>query len=151
MLQKTLSILAVAVILLCSPAYTQQPVDAPEMQVTESQDGVDETRDGIVSLNFHDVDIKDVLRVLSYESNINIVAGPEVTGLVSIQLDSVPWKRALDVIVETYGYAYDQRENIITVTTVENLKKRREDAMLLSDQEALVTRAFVLNYPRPLM
>lgn len=141
-------------VLLCPCALAQQseeisPVAAAQQEKLPVSDPVkDEAKDGFVSLNFRDVDIKDVLRVLAYESAVNIVAGPEVTGLVSIQLDEVPWKRALDVVVETYGYAYDQRDNIITVTTVENLKKRREDAMLLSEQEALITRTFLLNYAK---
>lgn len=146
--------LMVIITLLCVPVYAQQVQTAespageqPRIQEEQESEG-GKTKDGIVSLNFRDVDIKDVLRVLAYESEVNIVAGPEVTGLVSIQLDNVPWKRALDVVVETYGYAYDQRDNIVTVTTVENLKKRREDAMLLSEQEPLMTRAFVLNYAK---
>jgi type IV pilus assembly protein PilQ len=104
--------------------------------------------DGMVSLDFRDADIKDVLRVLSYKSGVNIVAGPEVAGLVTIQLENVPWQRALDIVLQTYGYAYERRESIISVTTVENLKKRREDAVILSDQEPLVTKAFVLSFAK---
>lgn len=142
----------VVMMLFCSPVFAQPVETAPVPAVADEAavPVIDEepAQDGMVSLNFRDVDIKDVLRLLSYESEVNIVAGPEVAGLVTIQLDNVPWKRALDVVVDTYGYAYDQRDNIITVTTIENLKKRREDAMLLADQEPLVTQAFVLNYAK---
>ncbi len=105
-------------------------------------------QEGNVSLDFKDADIKNVLRILAYKSGVNIVAGPEVTGPVTIQLDNVPWQRALEVILSTYGYGYDQKGNIITVTTIEDLKKRREDARLLSDQEPLTTKTFVLNYAK---
>lgn len=104
--------------------------------------------DGTVSLDFREADIRNVLRILAYKSGVNIVAGPEVTGVVTIQLDHVPWQRALDVILSTYGYGYDQKDNIITVTTIENLKKRREDAQLLAEQEPLTTKTFVLNYAK---
>ena len=107
-----------------------------------------EVNDGGVSLDFRDADILNVLRILSYKSGVNIVTGPEVTGLVTIKLQDVPWEEALNVILQTYGYAYEQKGNIITVTTVENLKKRREDAMLLSEQEPLVTQTFILNYAK---
>src|SRR5437773_1545734 len=93
---------------------------------TPSQENISVTQEGRVSLDFRDADIQNVLRILSYKSGVNIVAGPEVTGLVTIQLRDVPWKQALDVILQTYGYGYDQRGNIITVTTIDNLKKRRE-------------------------
>ncbi|HSV43785.1 MAG TPA: type IV pilus secretin PilQ [Candidatus Bathyarchaeia archaeon] len=119
--------------------------EVPSQEELVKEEALD---DGMVSLDFRDADIQNVLRVLSYKSGVNIVAGPEVAGLVTIQLEKVPWQRALDVVLETYGYAYDRRGNIITVTTVENLKKRREDALVLAEQEPLVTRTFVLNYAK---
>ena len=48
---------------------------------------------------------------------VNIIAGPEVVGLVNIQLRDVPWQKALDVILSTYGYGYEQKGTIIMVTT----------------------------------
>jgi len=164
-MSKTSIIGVIAVVFFCTPIYAQQTGQAdqqvieeqgqepvPAGQVVEPQrqetTALNELAEGVVSLDFRDADIQDILRVLSYKSGVNIVAGPEVTGLVTIQLENVPWQRALDVVVQTYGYAYDRRDNIITVTTVENLKKRREDEMVLSEQEPLVTRAFVLNYAK---
>ena len=47
----------------------------------------------------------------------------------------VPWKQALDVVLQTYGYAYEQKGNIVSVTTIEGLKKRREDALILQEQD----------------
>lgn len=105
-----------------------------------------DTHESNVSLDFRDADIANVLKILSYKSGVNIVVGPEVTGLVTIQLNDVPWKQALEVVLETYGYAYEQKGNIITVTTVENLKLRRENAIILAEQEPVKTRTFTLNF-----
>jgi len=121
----------------------QTPADG-----TSSVENVAVSETGNVSIDFRDADIQNVLRILSYKSGVNIVAGPEVTGLVTIKLKDVPWKRALEVILETYGYGYEMRGNIITVTTIEGLKKRREDSTLLAEQEPLVTRTFVLNFAK---
>src|SRR3989344_840457 len=107
-----------------------------------------DTHEGNVSLDFRDADISNVLKILSYKSGVNIVVGPEVTGLVTIQLNDVPWKQALEIVLETYGYAYEQKGNIITVTTVENLKQRRENAILLAEQEPVETETFTLNFGR---
>lgn len=126
--------------------FAQQQGKAPSAPVP--QENISVTQEGRVSLDFRDADIQNVLRILSYKSGVNIVAGPEVTGLVTIQLRDVPWKQALDVILQTYGYGYDQRGNIITVTTIDNLKKRREDAQMLSEQELLLTKTFPLNYAK---
>ena len=107
-----------------------------------------DTHESNVSLDFRDADIANVLKILSYKSGVNIVVGPEVTGLVTIQLNDVPWKQALEVVLETYGYAYEQKGNIITVTTVENLKLRRENAIILAEQEPVETKTFTLNFGR---
>lgn len=113
-----------------------------------AQEAISTPKPGNVTLDFREADIRNVLRILSYKSEVNIVPSPEVAGLVTIQLTDVPWERALSVILETYGYGYDRKDNIIVVTTIENLKKRREDAQLLAEQEPLTTRTFILNFAK---
>jgi type IV pilus assembly protein PilQ len=93
--------------------------------------------DDTISLDFKDADIVSVLRVLSMKSNVNIVTGPEVKGLVTVRLDNVPWDRALDVILRTYNYVFERDGNIIRVTTRENMKL-----------EPVETKTFVLNYSK---
>ena len=101
---------------------------------------------GLVSLNFQDADIRNVLKVLAFKSGVNIVAAPDVTGVVNIELKDVPWQKALDVILSTYGYGFDRKGNIITVMTVENLKKYREDSLSMESQESLVSKTFSLSF-----
>jgi type IV pilus assembly protein PilQ len=103
---------------------------------------------GNVTLDFREADIKNVLKVLAYKSGVNIISGPEVVGLVNIQLKNVPWQKALDVILSTYGYSYEQKGVVIMVTTIENLKKRRDDAKVLAEQEPLSTETFLLNFSK---
>lgn len=90
-----------------------------------------------ITLDFKEADINTVLRVLSLKSKMNIVAGPEVQGNVTIRLENVPWEQALTVVLRTYGYVYERDANIIRVTTRENLAA-----------EPLVTQTFVLNYTK---
>ncbi len=103
---------------------------------------------GLVSLNFQDADIRNVLKVLAFKSGVNIVAAPEVTGVVNIELKNVPWQKALDVILSTYGYGFDRKGNIITVMSVENLKKYREDSAALQNQEPLIYKTFSLSFAK---
>lgn len=103
---------------------------------------------GLVSLNFQDVDIRNVLKVLAYKSGSNVVTTPEVTGTVTIQLNDVPWQKALDVILSTYGYGYERQGNIITVMPIDSLKKHRENAQALQEQEPLMTKTYLLSYAK---
>ncbi len=38
-----------------------------------------------------DADIQNVLRIISFKSGVNIVAGKDVVGTVTIRLVDVPW------------------------------------------------------------
>jgi type IV pilus assembly protein PilQ len=88
-----------------------------------------------ISMDFKDADIKDVLRIISDKSEMNIIAGGEVQGVVTMKLENVPWDKALNIILKTQGYVYEQDGNIIRVTTRENLS-----------MEDLETTLFSLNY-----
>ena len=125
---------------------TVQAQNAAEQANVEKSISI--TGEGDVSLDFRDVDIKSVLKVLSLKSGVNIVVSPEVSGVVTIQLNNVPWRQALSVIVQTYGYAYEQQGSIVVVSTIDDLKKRREDVAVLSEQESLATRTHSLNFAK---
>lgn len=142
-LQRILSI-GMCLTLLLNPLVFAQPtppVEAPAVDKTV-------VKDGLVSLDFQEADIRNVLKVLAFKTGINIVPGPEVTGIVTIQLKDVPWQKALDVILSTYGFGFEQKDNIIKVMSIENLKKYREDKAALEGQEPLVTQTFILNFAK---
>jgi type IV pilus secretin PilQ/predicted competence protein len=92
---------------------------------------------GNVTIDFKDADIQNVIRILSYKSGVNIIAGKDVSGLVTIRLVDVPWEKALDVILKTYGYAYERDGNIVRIATLENLRK-----------EELTVKVYQLNYSK---
>ena len=50
-----------------------------------------------ISLDFKDIEMADVLRLIAEVSDLNVIAGDEVTGRVTIRLVDVPWDQALDV------------------------------------------------------
>jgi len=128
---KTFPVLNAAVILamLAFPEIVSAQVPQTPAPVEESTQ--------TVTLDFKDADINTVLRVMSLKSGVNIVAGPEVQGTVSIRLEDVPWRKALDVVLRTYGYVYEKDGNIIRVTTRDNLAA-----------EPVVTKTFILNYSK---
>lgn len=92
-----------------------------------------------VTLDFKDAEIKNVLKIISLKSGVNIVAAPDVIGTVTIRLEDVPWERALDVILKTYGYAYEKQSNVILVTKAENISK-------IQAEEPLQTEIFNLKF-----
>lgn len=121
---------------LTSPLEAQE-AEAGKEEEPKLAEAPKTTAPGNVTMDFKNADVHNVLRILSYKSGVNIVAGPEVTGMITIRLTDVPWERALDIILRTYGFAYEREGNIIRVTTIEGLK-----------QEELTTEVYSLNYAK---
>jgi type IV pilus assembly protein PilQ len=79
-----------------------------------------------ISLDFKDVDIRDVLRLIADVSDLNIIAGDEVAGNVTIRLVDVPWDQALDVILLTKGLGFVRVGNVLRIAPGETLKGEEE-------------------------
>ena len=82
-----------------------------------------ENSDVIEYLEFREVDIKDVLRQLAKQYDLNIVFSESVKGPVTVQLHNITIEEALDVIVTANGYVYTKKGNIYKVTTPEEAEK----------------------------
>lgn len=99
-----------------------------------------------ITLDFKEADIRDVLKIIAYKSGVNIVASPEVTGTVNVRIAEVPWEKALDVILKTYGYAYDKQGKIIMVAPLEKLTAQRKMEQDLAQVQPTVTEVMMLHY-----
>lgn len=94
----------------------------------------------VVTLDFEGADIKDVVRLMSETSNINMIYGPEVTGNITIHLRQVPFDEAFKTILNLKGLVAAQLgTNIIRITTSEILQKDRAKAIL-------ITKSIPVNY-----
>src|SRR5262244_3798698 len=82
----------------------------------------------LISFDFKDADVVNLLRILAAESNKNVVIGDDVKGKMSISLRNVPWDLALDTILETRGLRKIERDNVLRIVSLEQLTKEREAA-----------------------
>jgi type II secretory pathway component GspD/PulD (secretin) len=72
-----------------------------------------------LTLELQGVSIFDVFKILSKKSGINIVAGKNVQGQVSIFLQDVPVREALKTILQSQGLASIEEGGIVKVMTEE--------------------------------
>ncbi|MEE8166123.1 MAG: type IV pilus secretin PilQ, partial [Myxococcota bacterium] len=79
-----------------------------------------------VSLDFKEVEIADVLRLIAEVSDLNIIAGDEVDGNVTIRLVDTPWDQALDVILMTKGLGFVRVGNVLRIAPSDVLKAEEE-------------------------
>jgi type IV pilus assembly protein PilQ len=82
----------------------------------------------LISFDFKDADVVNLLRILAAESNKNVVIGDDVKGKMSISLRNVPWDLALDTILETRGLRKIEKDNVLRIVSLEQLTKEREAA-----------------------
>jgi type IV pilus assembly protein PilQ len=117
---------------------TAQGTQTKEEQPPAAQPPAEEApkiEPGNVTVNFKGADIRTVLSYISEVAGIDVVAAPDVKGIIDLKLSNKPWKVALDIIVRNYGFAYEREGDIIRVVTIDKLK-----------QEEVVTQAFKVNY-----
>jgi len=73
----------------------------------------------IVSLNFRDTDLREVLNILAYKGGVNILAGEDVDVRINVNLKDVYWEKALDVILKTYNFTYKKEGELIRVLSLQ--------------------------------
>jgi type IV pilus secretin PilQ/predicted competence protein len=79
-----------------------------------------------ISLDFKDVPVADVLRLIAEVSDLNLIAGDEVEGSVTIRLVDVPWDQALDVILLTKGLGFVRVGSVLRIAPADIIKAEEE-------------------------
>ena len=95
---------------------------AQEIELITTYDGEDEvvsTIEATVSLNFKGAKLIDILRLLAVQNNLNIIAGQDVEGEITVTLTDVNLGTALEAILKVNGHDWFFQDNIIVVKPVE--------------------------------
>jgi len=124
---------------------SEEPDEAPHTETAEAQaagfaseapsyalSGAPQKREYTgrrITLDFHDIDIRNLLRLIADVSKKNIVVADDVTGKVTVSLRNVPWDQALDLILRTKGLDKEEMGNVIRVARVEELTKEQQARM----------------------
>jgi type II secretory pathway component GspD/PulD (secretin) len=90
-------------------------------------------------LDFKNTDIRDVLRALGMQYNVNIFLEPDVKGPVSLYLVNVTVRNAIDFIVKRSNFAYTVENGIVKVYRYqEPVLAPSKPAMLFHVQDGLL-------------
>ncbi len=131
------------------PASLEPPAAISLLQEGGLADGKQYTGRRI-SLDFKDIEMGDVLRLIADVSDLNVIAGDEVKGKVTIRLVDVPWDQALDVILLTKGLGFMRVGNVLRIAPSDLLQKEEETRLqerrALEQLEDLVVKLQPVNY-----
>lgn len=110
--------------------------------------------EGTVEIHVNDASLVEVLRMLSLQSQKNILCSKDVRGAVTANLYNVTIREALDEILHMNGYGYREKGNFINVYTMKELKAV-EDAEKKSQTEVFhlhyTPAANALNMIKPIL
>jgi type IV pilus assembly protein PilQ len=80
----------------------------------------------VVSFDFHDIDIRNLLRVIADVSKKNIVVSDDVKGKVTVSLRNIPWDQALDLILRVKGLGKEEVGNVIRIAKLEDIMREQQ-------------------------
>ncbi len=110
------------------------PVPQAEGKSVKTGDVKYDDAQGTVEIHVNDANVVEVLRMLSAQSQKNIIASKEVRGTVTANLYGVTVKEALDAILTSNGYTYRERGNFIFVYTTKEAKEIERAARVLKTE-----------------
>jgi len=106
----------------------------------------------LVSFDFKDADVRDVLRILSDISGFNMVIARNVEGSVTLKLNNIPWDQALELVLEDAGFGAVVEGNVLKIAPLKTLQARQRALSAASKSqeefEPLITKQVFVNYAR---
>ncbi|MGH9783842.1 MAG: type IV pilus secretin PilQ, partial [Terriglobia bacterium] len=89
-----------------------------------------------ISVNLKDVDLKDFFRLIHEISGLNIVLDPNVSGVVTIVLDEVPWDQAMDIVMRNNQLERQVSGNVVRIARVSTLEAEAKAQLARVQAEA---------------
>ena len=94
---------------------------------------------GKISLSIEELDIREVMQMLSREQRINIFVADGISGIVSVNLYDMDTVEAVNLIAESAGFVVERRGNSFFVV-------KREEAGKLRHSDRMAVRSFKVQY-----
>jgi type IV pilus assembly protein PilQ len=104
----------------------------------------------MITLNFQNVSVRSVLQVLAKFMDKNVIISNNIQGNITLHMEQVSWKEALDMILKTQGLVQRDMGNVIIIAPAkEVIAQDKEDLTVqaeLKDLVPLETAIFQIKY-----
>ncbi len=98
---------------------------------------IDAKLNKLITIDFIETPIEDVLRMIAQDAGIDIVKSPKVVGMVSATLNNVPVGEVLDNILAVHNFGYVKTNNMIRIVPASEL---------VNPNEKMVSKVYRLTY-----
>jgi type IV pilus assembly protein PilQ len=106
----------------------------------------------IISMKFKDADLRDVVLYLGDIASLNVIFDPEVRGIVTCDLDSIPWDQALDLILRNNKMGKTIEGNVLRIAPVNTLTREEDEQRQIREGKELagplVVKTIRLSYSK---
>lgn len=85
-----------------------------------------------ISLEVSQMDVREVFKLISEESGINLVLSDDVKGTVTLKIRQVPWDQALVVIMKARKLGYTRAGNVLRIAPLADIKAEEDDTVKLA-------------------
>ncbi|TFY89840.1 type IV pilus secretin PilQ [Pseudomonas kairouanensis] len=94
---------------------------------------------GPMNLNFQNIELRTALQQIADVAGLNLVAGDDVQGSVTLRLKNVPWDQALDLVLQAKGLDKRVKAGVLLVAPAEELAAR--ELLLLESRKQVAELA----------
>ncbi|WP_114417322.1 type IV pilus secretin PilQ [Marinospirillum perlucidum] len=91
-----------------------------------------------MSFSYQDIPVRQLLKEMADFLDLNLIAGEEVTGNITLQLEDVPSDQALDLVLTTHNLASRQVGNVLLVAPADRLVELEQQQFAARQSEEAV-------------
>ncbi|MCK6263166.1 type IV pilus secretin PilQ family protein [Vibrio sp. ZSDE26] len=106
----------------------------------------------LISINFQDIPIRNVLQLIADYNEFNLVVSDSVSGNLTLRLDGVPWQQVLDIILQVKGLDKRVEGNVILVAPKAELdlqeQQKLEKSRLAEELGDLSSKIIKINFAK---
>jgi len=106
----------------------------------------------LISINFQDIPVRNVLQLIADYNGFNLVVSDSVAGNLTLKVDDVPWQQVLDIILSVKGLDKRVEGNVILVAPKAEFDLREqqslEQAKLAQGLQALSSKIVQVKFAK---
>lgn len=116
-----------------------------EENTSQSAQKVTMSLDQLISIDYHNANLSDVLKAIAYSFNVNMVLTKDISGKVSANLKDLTLEDALNAILNVNNYAFMRKGNIVYIMPIADMQPLTESIPLnylaAKDAKGLVSKS----------
>ncbi|MFA0036729.1 type IV pilus secretin PilQ family protein [Vibrio sp. 10N.261.52.A1] len=109
--------------------FIEVVISKPTIEEVTTEKSVLEKEGKLISINFQDIPVRNVLQLIADYNEFNLVVSDSVAGNLTLRLDGVPWQQVLDIILQVKGLDKRVDGNVILVAPKAELDLREQQAL----------------------